>query len=66
MRLLRIPEVAARVRLGKSTIYEQVKKGEFPAPLKQVNGNFWLDTEIDAYLAKLISQRPTSPPRPAS
>lgn len=66
MKLLRLPEVSERVRLGKSTIYEKVKHGDFPAPLKQCNGNFWLDTEIDAYIQKLISARPTSQPTSAS
>lgn len=33
-RLLRLPEVTARVGLGKSSIYEGVKAGTFPAPVK--------------------------------
>jgi prophage regulatory protein len=66
MKLLRLPEVSERVRLGKSTIYEKVKTGDFPPPLKQCNGNFWLDTEIDAYIQKLIAARPASQPTLAS
>jgi len=61
MKLLRLPEVAERVRLGKSTIYAKVKTGDFPMPLKQCNGNFWLDGEIEAYLQRLISERPALP-----
>ncbi|WP_038113759.1 helix-turn-helix transcriptional regulator [Variovorax atrisoli] len=66
MKLLRIPEVCERVRRGKSTIYSEIKKGTFPAPLKQGGGNFWLESEIDAHLQKLISERPASPPTSAS
>ncbi|WP_418145482.1 AlpA family phage regulatory protein [Variovorax paradoxus] len=66
MKLLRLPEVSERVRLGKSTIYEKVKIGDFPAPLKQCNGNFWLDTEIDAYIQRLIAARPANQPTSAS
>ncbi|QGW82962.1 helix-turn-helix transcriptional regulator [Variovorax paradoxus] len=66
MKLLRIPEVCQRVRRGKSTIYSEVKKGTFPAPMKQGSGNYWLESEIDAYLQKLISERPANPPTPAS
>ncbi len=62
MKLLRLPEVSSRVRLGKSTIYENISKGTFPAPLKQGRGNFWLDTEIEAYLKRLIAERPANRP----
>jgi prophage regulatory protein len=57
MKLLRLPEVMELVRLGKSTIYEMVKQQRFPAPIKQGGGNFWIDTEIDAYIQRLISER---------
>lgn len=66
MKLLRLPEVSERVRRGKSTIYSEIKKGAFPAPVKQGGGNFWLETEIDAYLQSLISARPASQPTSAS
>lgn len=66
MKLLRLPEVTERVRLGKSTIYERVKENRFPAPVKQGGGNFWIDTEVDAYLQQLIAERPAIQPRPAS
>lgn len=66
MKLLRIPEVCERVRRGKSTIYSEVKLGRFPAPLKQGGGNFWLESEIEAYLQQLIAARPANPPTPAS
>ncbi|QRF55356.1 AlpA family transcriptional regulator [Variovorax paradoxus] len=66
MRLLRLPEVCERVRRGKSTIYSEIKRGAFPAPVKQGGGNYWPDTEIDAYLQRLISERPANPPTSAS
>lgn len=66
MKLLRLPEVSSRVRLGKSTIYGYIKQGQFPAPVKQGSGNFWLDTEIDAYLRRLMSERQANPPSAAS
>ena len=57
MKLLRLPEVMELVRLGKSTIYQMVKEQRFPAPLKQGGGNFWIDTEIEAYLKCLMIKR---------
>lgn len=62
VKLLRLPDVAKRVCRGKSTIYAMIDKGEFPAPIKQGNGNFWLDVEIDEYLRKLIAARPVNSP----
>ncbi len=61
MKLLRIPEVCERVRRSKSTIYSEIKKGRFPAPLKQGGGNYWLEAEIDAYLEQLMASRPVNP-----
>lgn len=65
MKLLRLPEVAKRVRLGKSTIYSMINSGRFPVPLKQGGGNFWLDAEIDAYLQRLMAERPVHPAAPS-
>lgn len=57
VKLLRLPDVAKRVCRGKSTIYQMISEGRFPAPIKQGSGNYWLDTEIDDYLRTLIAER---------
>lgn len=33
-RILRLPEVIARVGIGRSTVLKQVKEGTFPAPVR--------------------------------
>lgn len=66
MKLLRLPEVMKVVRLGKSTIYEKVKLQSFPAPVKQGGGNFWIDSEVDAYLKRLIAERQENRPMSSS
>lgn len=66
MKLLRLPEVSERVRRGKSTIYAMVQNKEFPAPIKQGRDNYWIDTEIEDYLKKLMSARPANQPTSAS
>jgi prophage regulatory protein len=33
-RILRRPEVEARIGLSRSTIYESIAQGEFPKPIK--------------------------------
>lgn len=37
-RLIRLPEVEALIGLRKSSIYDLIKKGSFPAPLKLTEG----------------------------
>lgn len=66
MKLLRFPEVAERVRLGKTAIYRQIKAKAFPLPIKQGSSSFWIEHEIDQHLVRLMSERPASQPMPAS
>jgi prophage regulatory protein len=49
--LLRLNEVLQRVKLGKSTVYKMIARGEFPAP-KQLTANrsVWLESEIEQWL----------------
>lgn len=58
MKLIRLPEVEARVGLKHSAIYGLIKVKQFPAPIKQGSASFWMDTEIDAYLAQCAADRP--------
>ena len=59
IRLLRLPEVEAAVGLKKTTIYDHIKKGLFPAPVKtgagQING--WVSDEIQEYIERLKAER---------
>jgi prophage regulatory protein len=65
-RILRLPEVMRRVGLSKTTIYDRIKKGEFPAQAKLLDGSAtagWFEDEIEAYLA---ARRITKPKLPSS
>lgn len=57
-RLMRRPEVLARVGLSSSTLYEMTAAGDFPAPIpigrKAVA---WLESEVDAWIKNRIEQR---------
>jgi prophage regulatory protein len=54
--LLTITDVIARTTLSRSAIYEAVKSGGFPAPIKiSANRVAWRATEIDAWIAAKIS-----------
>lgn len=54
-RLLRLPEVESMVGLRKSSIYEKVKTGEFPSPVKlSRRAVCWPASSVDAWIADRI------------
>jgi prophage regulatory protein len=54
-RLLRLPEVESMVGLRKSSIYEGIKAGTFPAPVKlSRRAVCWPASAIDAWIADRI------------
>jgi prophage regulatory protein len=58
VRIILIDEVKARTGLGRSSIYEKLKTGELPKPVKRgTRGVGWIDKEIDAYVAARIAER---------
>ena len=59
-KLLRFPEVEARVRIKRTAIYRLIKAKKFPAPVKQGGASFWFDDEIEAYLEGLKSASPAN------
>jgi prophage regulatory protein len=47
----RRPEVEAKTGLSRSTIYEKMKNGTFPKPVKLgPRAVGWLETEVDAWI----------------
>ena len=54
----RLPEVIAICGLSRSTIYEMIGRGEFPAPVKLgARAVGWRRSDIEAWLA---SRRPAA------
>lgn len=56
-RLLRLPDVKQQVGLGRTTIYEKIKSGEFPAPYPlSANGRAvaWNSDEISSWIDSRI------------
>ncbi len=50
-KLLRRPEVEARTGLSRSTLYDWMKRGEFPRPVKLGTRLVaWRESEISAWL----------------
>lgn len=61
-RLMRRPEVLAKIGLASSTLYEMTAAGEFPAPIpigRQAVG--WLESEVDAWIKKRVELRDSQP-----
>ena len=58
MKILRLSQVKERTGLSKSTIYQRMLEGRFPVKISLGGGHAvgWLESEIDEYLSKLISQ----------
>jgi prophage regulatory protein len=62
-RLLRLEEVIAICGLGRSKIYQAIKLGEFPAPVKLYGrSSAWVSTEIDAWVRGVIESRNAKQP----
>lgn len=49
--------VSGKVGMAAPTIYELVRKGEFPAPVKRGRSSLWIESEIDAWIAGLKDTR---------
>ena len=58
MRLIKLEEVKRNTGLGKTSIYELMKTGDFPASVKLI-GNCvgWVETEVEQWILDRIAQR---------
>jgi len=54
-RLIRLPEVMARVGLKRSAIYQRMSEGRFPKS-RSLGGKctVWVEAEIDAWIGNVI------------
>ena len=55
-RLLRLSEVESQVGLRKSAIYEKIKHGEFPEPIRLGAAVRWPESRIQKFIADLIGK----------
>ncbi|WP_233997101.1 helix-turn-helix transcriptional regulator [Porphyrobacter sp. HT-58-2] len=54
-RLLRLPEVVARVGLRRSTIYKRMSDGRFPKCRSLgAKCSVWVEAEIDAWIENVV------------
>ncbi|MBO9380278.1 AlpA family phage regulatory protein [Sphingomonas histidinilytica] len=56
--LLRLADVRARAKLGRTTIYRRIADGTFPAPIRISAGIVaWYESDIDAWVADPMGWR---------
>jgi prophage regulatory protein len=48
---------AKGINLNKATIWRKLKAGEFPRPILVGNRHAWVESEVDAYIEKLVAAR---------
>ena len=51
MQLLKQHKVEKKLDVSRSTLIRLWLRGEFPPPKKIGHNNFWLETEVDAWIA---------------
>ena len=64
--IIRIPEVCRVTGMGRSTIYELVARGNFPAPLILARGSDgrarvsgWVQSEVIGWIEQRMAERAT-------
>ncbi len=68
-RLMRLPEVVQVVGLSRTTIYDRVAKGTFPAPMQLGPASVaWVQSEVNEWIKSLPRTRGLrrAPPAPTS
>jgi len=57
-RILRLPDVKEKTGLSRTSIYNKIADGTFPAPLKlTTKSSGWLDSEVDEFIMRLVHER---------
>jgi prophage regulatory protein len=61
-RLIRLPQVKSMVGLGRSSIYDKIKKGDFPKQIKLGRSSGWVEAEVQTWISEQIraSRKPTN------
>jgi predicted DNA-binding transcriptional regulator AlpA len=65
MELIDRDEVLQRLRIGNTALYDNIKRGIIPAPIKIGGASRWIKTEIEALLQRLCEDRATAVRKPA-
>lgn len=64
--LLRTPDVLIRVGMQKSWLYDEVKAGRFPQPIKIGRATLYPASEVDDWVSAKLAGREWTPTRSAA
>ena len=51
-RLLKIPEVQQLLGLGRTALYNHIREGDLPKPIKIGNASRWRMSDLQAWIAR--------------
>lgn len=63
-RLLRVRQVEDATGFCRSWIYEKVRRGEFPAPIKLGRSSAWIESEVTSFIDTQIRASRDGGPTP--
>lgn len=52
--LLKLNDVKQMLKVGTTFVYELIKQGKLPAPIKQGRASFWRASDIKKYIESLV------------
>lgn len=56
LKFIRLPKVIEKIAIGRTTVYEKIKTGEFPKPYPLgARAVAWLEEDIDAWIEARIT-----------
>lgn len=57
-RILRLPDLKAKIRLGRSAIYDMISRGEFPRQVQlSARTSGWVESEVDIWILQRVALR---------
>lgn len=64
-KIIRLRQVMEQTGMKKTTIYEKIKKHEFPEPIR-LGSNFsgWLESDVQAWIRKVSGRDPANDDQP--
>jgi prophage regulatory protein len=56
-KIIRLPAVLERVGLKRTAVYDRIKGGEFPKPIKLGRVSGWVEADIQEWIQKHIDDQ---------
>ena len=55
-RLLRLKDVLNKIPVSRTTFYNGIKNGQYPAPIKLGSSSMWLESDIDSVIENALTE----------